>query len=401
MLLEGRQVILFDTPGFDDTYRLDADILAELAETLSALYVHKLKLAGIIYLHRITDNRMTNTLLRNLSVIRNLCGDEPLKNVTLLTTHWDTEKRAVAEEREKQMMETEDWWGYMVSKGSKVRRFKNTEESAHDVLFDFMDKERIVLQIQKEIVEQGLDVKQTQAGAALNVEVAQLVEKHSQDLAALEDKMTQAMQSRDLELQDLLERERKEKEKELARMQREQLAMERDRSEDMRRMEQAFQDQLLRLVEDRKEREAQLLQLQQELTLERADSNRRVQEAFEASESNIEKITNQFHALRAEDRDKYAQELRDYKAERDEAISKHQKEMALANAELVRMMEEKQSADDAERLRIEEEMAKLKKAKKKSKAVLWAKIGGAAACAVLAPFTGGLTMLGLPAFSSM
>ena len=107
MLLDGRQVILFDTPGFDDTYRLDADILAELAETLSALYKHNLKLAGIVYVHRITDNRMTNTLLRNLSVIRNLCGEEPLKNVTLLTTHWDVADRKVAKSREQEMKETE------------------------------------------------------------------------------------------------------------------------------------------------------------------------------------------------------------------------------------------------------------------------------------------------------
>ena len=397
MLLDGRQVILFDTPGFDDTYRLDADILAELAETLSALYKHNLKLAGIVYVHRITDNRMTNTLLRNLSVIRNLCGEEPLKNVTLLTTHWDVADRKVAKSREQEMKETEAWWGYMVSKGSKVRRFMNTEDSAHEVLFEFIEQERRVLQIQKEIVEQGLDVKQTQAGAALNVEVAKMAERHGLEIAALENKMTRAIADRDVELQGILDLERKEKEKELARMQREQLAMERDRSEDMRRMEQAFQDQLLRLVEDRKEREAQLQKLQEELTLERADSNRRVQEALETSESNVRNITSQFEMIRAEDRTKYARKLEEYKTERDEAVEQYRKEMDLANAELVRMLEDKQSANDAEWLRLEEEMAKLENKKKKSKAVLWAKIGGAAVCAILAPLTGGLSTLALPA----
>src|SRR5882757_10579495 len=43
-LSQGHRILLFDTPGFDDTYRLDADILAELAETLSAMYKNKLKL---------------------------------------------------------------------------------------------------------------------------------------------------------------------------------------------------------------------------------------------------------------------------------------------------------------------------------------------------------------------
>ena len=273
----------------------------------------------------------------------------------------------------------------------------NTEESAHEVLFEFIEQERRVLQIQKEIVEQGLDVKQTQAGAALNVEVAKMAERHGLEIAALENKMTRAIADRDVELQGILDLERKEKEKELARMQREQLAMERDRSEDMRRMEQAFQDQLLRLVEDRKEREAQLQKLQEELTLERADSNRRVQEALETSESNVRKITSQFEMIRAEDRTKYARKLEEYKTERDEAVEQYRKEMDLANAELVRMLEDKQSANDAERLRLEEEMAKLENKKKKSKAVLWAKIGGAAVCAILAPLTGGLSTLALPA----
>jgi hypothetical protein len=133
MLLDGRQVLLFDTPGFDDTYRLDAEILAELAETFSAMYKNRLQLAGIIYVHRITDNRMTNTLLRNLTVIRNICGDEPLRNVTIMTTFWDREDPKTAAKREREMLEKADWWGYMMEKGAKSRRFFNTEESAHAI----------------------------------------------------------------------------------------------------------------------------------------------------------------------------------------------------------------------------------------------------------------------------
>ena len=50
-LVDGKQFVLFDTPGFDDTYRGDADILASLAENLSASYKNNLKLSRVIYLH--------------------------------------------------------------------------------------------------------------------------------------------------------------------------------------------------------------------------------------------------------------------------------------------------------------------------------------------------------------
>jgi len=399
--LDGGPVLLFDTPGFDDTYRLDADILAELAETFSALYKSKLKLAGIIYVHRITDNRMTNTLLRNLSVIRNLCGEDPLKNVTLLTTFWDKEDFKTAKKREEEMVETQAWWGYMVSKGSKVRRFQNTTESAHDILREFMDKERVTLKIQEEMVDQGLKVKDTQAGAALNVEIAQLAEQHQQELVALEEKMKKALRDRDAEMQEVLAMERREKEKELVRMQREQTALERDRSEDMRRMEQAFQDQLLRMVEERKERDAQILKLEQQLTLERADSDRRVQKALDDSEAALRRIEEQMNQARVEDHHRHEEELQRYRSERDHAIQEHKEQLEAINAEIVRIYQEKQSAGAAEKYRLELEIQELKNQKRKSKAALWAKIGGGALCAILAPFTGGLSTLFMPALTSL
>ena len=343
---------------------------------------------------------MTNTLLRNLSVIRNLCGDEPLKNVTILTTFWDTVDIKVAKQRESEMIEKHEWWGYMVSKGSKVRRFWNTEESAHNIINEFVEKERLALQIQREMVDQGLDVKHTQAGAALNLELAQLSEKHQREMLALEEKMKKAIRDGKVQMQEILEIERREKEKELTRMQREQLALERDRSEDARRMEQAFQDQLLRLVEDRKEREAQLKALEEQLTRERTDSDRRLQEALERAESNLQRITANFAQARAEDRERYNAELEAYKVERADAIKAYKAELQLANAELVTMYEEKQIASESEKYRLEGEISKLKTRKKKSKAALWAKIGGATLCAVLAPFTGGISALFIPAFSA-
>jgi hypothetical protein len=399
MLLDSRQVLLFDTPGFDDTYRLDADILAELAETFSAMYKNRLKLAGIIYVHRITDNRMTNTLLRNLSVIRNICGDEPLKNVTIMTTFWDKEDLKTAVKREGEMREKTDWWGYMMEKGAKSRRFLNTEESAHNILQEFIDRDRVTLQIQTEMVEQGLEIKDTSAGSSLNIEITKLAKQHQEELRALEAKMDDAERRNDVKLQELLAFERREKEKELTRMQREQLAMERDRSEDMRRMEQSFQDQLLRLVEERKGRESQIAALERQLTQERAETTQRFETAIQTSEMNLRQISEHFEHTRIEDRERFQQQMDDYKRDRDEALRQYKDDVQRTNAEIVRMFEEKQGASEIEKQRLEKEITELKRRKKRNMATLAAKIGGVALCAALAPFTGGLSTLALPIVS--
>lgn len=390
--------MLFDTPGFDDTYRLDADILAELAETFTALYKNKLQLAGIIYVHRITDNRMTNTLLRNLSVIRNICGDDPLKNVVILTTFWDKEDAQLAKNREKEMREKADWWGYMLSRGAKSRRFFNTEESAHKILAEFIDKDRVTLQIQTEMVEQGLNIRDTQAGSQLNLEITQLTEKHREELLALERRMDEARRLDDIRLQELLAIERREKEKELTRMQREQMAMDRDRSEEMRRMEQMFEDQLRRLVDERRERDAQILELEKQLSQERKETRDSIKTALQDSNANLEQIYQRFRNERAEDKARYEEEIRKYKRERDIAMKEHEEREKRTNEEIMRIFEEKQNASDDEKRRLESQLQDLEAKKKRSKTDLWSKIGGVALCAILAPLTGGLSTLVMPLF---
>ena len=46
------------------------------------------KLAGVIYIYRISDNRFTGITRRNFEIFRGLCGDETLKNVILVINMW-------------------------------------------------------------------------------------------------------------------------------------------------------------------------------------------------------------------------------------------------------------------------------------------------------------------------
>ncbi|KAG8812034.1 hypothetical protein FRC18_003120 [Serendipita sp. 400] len=57
-----------DTPGFDDTTKPDYDVLTKIAEFLARIQNDKLNLGKLLYLHRITDNRMDSAQLKNLEL---------------------------------------------------------------------------------------------------------------------------------------------------------------------------------------------------------------------------------------------------------------------------------------------------------------------------------------------
>nr|RBQ89673.1 hypothetical protein FVER53263_13652 [Fusarium verticillioides] len=295
-LIQGQQFVFFDTPGFDDTYRGDADILADVAQALSSSYMNNVKLSGIIYLHRIKDERMTNAIMRNLTMFRNLCGDGAFENVILATTFWDElqdESKGAA--REHELISTPEWWGYMSNKGSRIRRFQNTRESALEIVNELVDLPAVTLQIQEEIVEQGLGVDQTTAGEALNEELNKLREQHQAQLNSIREEKEQAIKDRDQFMR---------------RLESEQAALHADRREQQRRMEQAFNDQLVRLERERKAREAKIQDLETRLSTERADANERFQAAMAESNRMVSALKLEMETARAEDMAEYDETIR-------------------------------------------------------------------------------------------
>src|SRR5258707_1287108 len=71
-LSDGTKLFLVDTPGFDDTYRSDTEVLRELADWLSQAYEHQIPLTGIVYMHRINDVRVGGAGMKNLRMFRKL-----------------------------------------------------------------------------------------------------------------------------------------------------------------------------------------------------------------------------------------------------------------------------------------------------------------------------------------
>ena len=189
-------VILVDTPGFNDTNRSDTEILTAVADWMKGSFEDDLRLSGIIYLHAISDTRMTNSGIQNLRMFRKLCGDHNLKNVVLATTKWGVTPLQDARRREKDLAEGTGFWRPMMAAGSVVRRFENSQESAADLVKEILDKgQEIVPTIQKEVVE-GTKLADTQAGAVIDETIACLQKQHKEEKQFLLEEVQRAKKER-------------------------------------------------------------------------------------------------------------------------------------------------------------------------------------------------------------
>lgn len=222
-------VYLVDTPGFDDTNLSDTDVLREIATWLTGSYNNKVKLTGILYLHRIIDPRMGGSAKKNLFMFKKLCGPEALKHVVLVTTMWEQVDEKVGLSREKELEETEDFWGYMLGKGSRIERHMNTPESARRIVEIFISKGHpsspVLLAIQDEMVNNNKDLDKTEAGRGLDGVLAIEREKFRRELEQTRQEMQEAIDLRDKESQEELSKQQAESEKRLKQLQVQQMEL--------------------------------------------------------------------------------------------------------------------------------------------------------------------------------
>ncbi|KAI6141058.1 hypothetical protein BKA82DRAFT_1005953 [Pisolithus tinctorius] len=163
-----RNIVLADTPGCDNSFMTDFQVLWEIAQWLNAVYIKKIKLSGILYFHRISDPRIEEGPLRNYKIFKELCGKDNCKNVILVTTMWDEVREEVGSEREQELQS--DFWRAMISLGSTTRRFEGTTESARDIINSvsiLQPAEHRPLQIQREMVDKHLPLDRTSAGRTI------------------------------------------------------------------------------------------------------------------------------------------------------------------------------------------------------------------------------------------
>jgi len=149
-----------------------------IAEWLVKTYKGNVNIATIIYLHRISDNRMTGSVLRNLRVFASLCGQKAMPNVVLATTMWGRVEEGTGAKREKQLQN--EFWKDMLAEGCEIDRFENSHDSAWRIVDSFAEKDKATVLLPREIVDDQLRLNETEAGIALNNELLRLISEQKE-----------------------------------------------------------------------------------------------------------------------------------------------------------------------------------------------------------------------------
>jgi len=113
--VDGMNVCLVDTPGFDDTNRQNSDILNVIYTWLTS---KNISISLILYVQRITDIRVGGMSLKSISVIEKMC-DKGMECLHFVTSMWDIAGEN-GDEREMELVN--NYWKLALSKGSSFAR---------------------------------------------------------------------------------------------------------------------------------------------------------------------------------------------------------------------------------------------------------------------------------------
>lgn len=142
----------------------------------------QVSLSGIAYIHSISDERMTGSMMKNLKMLKLLIGEENMEHCALVTSKWGLEARGVAEWRESELVENPDYWGRLLAGGASISRFQDSQESALEILGLCKCAGLFTPQLTREYVIEGKELHQTAAGRAIDADIANARERHEQEL---------------------------------------------------------------------------------------------------------------------------------------------------------------------------------------------------------------------------
>ena len=126
------------------------------------IYIRKENdLAGVIFLYRISDNRVSGSLLKDLRLFEAVCGKDMMKNVVISTTMWTITPKDAALRRQTEL-ET-NYFKDMLGSGCKLEIFGDSRESALATVNHILNLPPCRLLIQNELAQQK-PLEDTSAG---------------------------------------------------------------------------------------------------------------------------------------------------------------------------------------------------------------------------------------------
>ena len=119
--------------------------------------------------------------------------------------------------REKELMSSPHFWGFLVKKGSKVLRQDRGEDSARAII-DYIianKTDKMALAIQKDMVDDGKKLNETAAGQEVQDQLQRQRQEFDAALQEMREQLQEAIRQRDREHREAVESYQKELEQQM------------------------------------------------------------------------------------------------------------------------------------------------------------------------------------------
>ncbi|KZP22564.1 hypothetical protein FIBSPDRAFT_738855, partial [Athelia psychrophila] len=293
---QGRRVVLFDTPGFDNTTKSDTDILKLVAAFANTYYEQGAMLSGVIYMHRINDDHAGGIAEHNFNIFRKLCGDKSLKNIAIVTNSWTEVDPAKGVAREAELHSNDKFFKPILDKQAKLYRHDGTLATASMIVAEILDNHPMALDIQVELVDEHKSILETAAGTMLNHELVEHGRKHTEELEGIKEDMDVAVNESDEEWQKELQTSEKELKAKIERVQTDHRKLKANHDEDKAHMAQrldAANSGGTRKKENRRSRKQAKEQQRTDLQWRDEEERKQEKEAQEKRQAEVRQVGNQ------------------------------------------------------------------------------------------------------------
>ena len=171
---------------------------------------------GIIYIHRISNVRITGISPRNFRMFRQLCGESTLKKVVLITNMRGEVSRDIEEARENELIT--NVFKPALDKGAQLARHYNTTQSAYDIIRRITENSPTLFPTQWPFFDEYEDIPDTSAREAINRELNEQIRHRQAEMKAVQEEVMQALKERDKEFEQDIRKLQEQMRVELERM---------------------------------------------------------------------------------------------------------------------------------------------------------------------------------------
>ena len=235
-------VWLIDTPGFDDTFRNDGEILEEINRCLSECFHKKAKVTGVLYIHAITEPRMRGSAMKNLRMFKEIVGPENMRHCYLVTTKWSKQPVSVSEDREVELKTNKNFWKPLLMGGAQMVRFEDSLQSAWRIIDPLARSSSFLFKLTQEFDVEKKKLDQTTSGKMANEELEKAKAAFRKEMDELRQDHQDAMERKDKEMLDLIEDEQRKVQGQIEDMKRGQEAMNKKAEDDRLALEKTLRE---------------------------------------------------------------------------------------------------------------------------------------------------------------